>query len=275
MDSASNLIWHYTSTAAFVEIIKDDGCLYASHSAFVNDKTDSTLAAEYLCQYLKFQNIAIWKIDDLARLCDGAVNGILRPRYVTSFSLVEDDLSQWRAYSSDGGYAMGFDLEELKHNLNYNGTDDYDLKPCQYVSEEYFNSIKIENCKELESFKSNGIFDLQNDAQMKLAGQISRRLNEMAFEAMFYKNKSFEAEQEVRFGIIYNGLSPYHDMAIVNNTPRVAIKLKRPINQLIKKVIVAPHKNSDNNYILANLLKNKYSLKIDIVKSSIPYVCTR
>jgi hypothetical protein len=74
------------------------------------------------------------------RVCEETLTDF-RKNHVHAFCLSEhpDQLSQWRAYSRGGGYALGFDAERLAHLMRQHG---FTLARCIYHEAEQLASVR-------------------------------------------------------------------------------------------------------------------------------------
>lgn len=114
-------LYHYTTPHGFHGIL-DSGCLRSTHIAFMNDAKEYLYAVELLNDVAQqHQN------DDFG--ADGnsmvrAINYYSRrnlgdvadypPLFVSCFTEIADDLSQWRAYGGrESGFCLGLDAEHL------------------------------------------------------------------------------------------------------------------------------------------------------------------
>jgi Protein of unknown function (DUF2971) len=118
-----NILWHYTSHAAFQGIISSKK-IWATEYRFLNDRQEF-LHAKQLAQNLVDEEPEYigerFPARDYVRK---AVNIVFNTGYlheerlrvmVASFSEERDQLSQWRGYASDSrGVCIGFDLRHLR-----------------------------------------------------------------------------------------------------------------------------------------------------------------
>jgi hypothetical protein len=115
-------LWHYTNGQGLIGIL-ESGAIHATHVACLNDSTEIRYATKLLRDALI--ELKQKKADDLQ--ANQFLSSVLEltsenpavPNhapsrfFVACFSTIEDDLSQWRAYSESGGengYSIGFVL---------------------------------------------------------------------------------------------------------------------------------------------------------------------
>jgi hypothetical protein len=121
--SPDSILWHYTSGSALIAIV-DTGTIFATQLSGLNDTTElrygSKLFQEALASLrekynqdstsLGFLDTAIGYFKENI---DFPAQNVV-PHFVTCFSEVKDDLSQWRAYGGgENGYAIGFKAKDL------------------------------------------------------------------------------------------------------------------------------------------------------------------
>jgi len=154
---------------------------------YLNDSSEFTLALR-LVQELLSQVDEL--PDHLRHLVNDEFISVVRSVAVFVFSLTaqKDLLSQWRAYSSSGGYALGFSKEVLEAIVR---EDNAVLVPCVYDDAEQRTMLRpvvqtlIRAAKELPE-GANRIDLLRTVAE------------EFTSAAAVIKDKSFEAEEEWR-----------------------------------------------------------------------------
>jgi hypothetical protein len=100
--------------------------------------------------------------------------------FVCSFSIARkgDDLSQWRAYCPNGGYAIGFDREKLKAIATYSR---FELHECCYDKRSF-------------RYDTKELFDEDLGLPPGSAGAAVK----MAYMAARWKHRSFSDEKEWR-----------------------------------------------------------------------------
>jgi hypothetical protein len=114
-----NSLYHYTTGENLINIISS-GQLWSTHVACLNDATEIRYATDQLRERIETRLVAPGDPDmiPLVRSLDEILCGFeteIRPTFVTCFSELYDDLSQWRAYSGgEGGYAIEFDSSKLR-----------------------------------------------------------------------------------------------------------------------------------------------------------------
>jgi hypothetical protein len=270
------LIWHYTSVDVLVELLKENSSLLATHISFLNDSKEGRFSSEHLIEYL-YQQIA-WDtgIDKtrISQLDKNVRNGLYRPRFVVCFSKLSDDLSQWRAYAPTGGVAIGFDIDEIKENLICppKNTAKYDIRECIYLSDKDENLIMDKIKKSIDKFARRDVLKISDKSDIDSEDSLCHKINDQAFDALFVKHVSFGSEQEVRYGIMYDGFYHYQDIIVIKNRPRIPVALKTPARSLIKKIIISSHGNSEQKSLLVNILKNGSGLKFDIELGKISFI---
>ncbi|MCL5279309.1 MAG: DUF2971 domain-containing protein [Planctomycetes bacterium] len=130
----SEYLYHYTTPEGLIGIVKTHR-IRATNILYLNDTEEYRhgvkLGAAYVEELLgkaKDPDETAY-LTDLKRAVQEMKDSYEAPGYVSSFSEKEDDLSQWRAYCSAGGFAIGFRKDLLKE-LAYKQL--YAFERCSY-----------------------------------------------------------------------------------------------------------------------------------------------
>lgn len=111
VDNEEQLIWHYTSADVFMEFMKDNSCLYATHHNFLNDAEEINYGCK-LCMQILRQDA------NLSRYSDDVEKEIWASDvFLCCFSKQPDSLYQWRSYTPLGGFSIGFSMHEFEEIL--------------------------------------------------------------------------------------------------------------------------------------------------------------
>ncbi|MGA1999167.1 MAG: DUF2971 domain-containing protein [Terriglobales bacterium] len=117
------VVWHYTDGRGLLGILESNS-LYSTQVSCLNDSSEIRYASSSFRTSLETllpantgdaeaTSIIRTALDFFKEETDIPANAPL-PHFVTCFSGVEDDLSQWRAYSGgENGYAIGFKVADL------------------------------------------------------------------------------------------------------------------------------------------------------------------
>jgi len=117
------IVWHYTSGPGLISII-ESGTIFATQVSCLNDATEIRYAASKLREALSSLLPSMDEEDISTRFAkrfiellqddDATPNSVGLPYFVTCFSTLEDDLSQWRSYGGgENGYAIGIRVKDL------------------------------------------------------------------------------------------------------------------------------------------------------------------
>lgn len=112
------ILWHYTSTAAFLGMVSG-GAFWASDCDLMDDAQElhhgMNVARRYVDQAgAEWPNPTIGQVEWLQAARGIISNARVGPGlFVASFSARGDLLSQWRAYCPTGGYSIGFRRSDL------------------------------------------------------------------------------------------------------------------------------------------------------------------
>ncbi|MBN1362304.1 MAG: DUF2971 domain-containing protein [Sedimentisphaerales bacterium] len=195
---------HYTTVDALVRIVKEQE-LWATDIFYLNDREEFYRGLGFLRNVLqqKQEEIATtethgrytWLIEELKRIGPGRSIHI----HVCSFSERGDDLSQWRAYSPNGGgAAIAFRPASLRSWAEKKGLV---LYRCLYDHDEQSRRIRqiVDDVCEvpLEPVIRDQVAP---DDEERVRGeiQLNRLLLRLTCEPAAFKNKTFGAEGEWR-----------------------------------------------------------------------------
>ena len=109
-------IFHYTSAAGFHNILSEK-TLLLTHSAYLNDQGETSypvlqaleIVRDMRAKDLDKAHAMFWQFAEV--LCHS--HSFAGNWYVGSFSINGNQLSQWRAYTPNGGYSIGFRAASL------------------------------------------------------------------------------------------------------------------------------------------------------------------
>jgi hypothetical protein len=191
---SDDILYHYTTQKGFLGILKNRE-IWASGIQHLNDASEFTYAVDIALRAL--ENM---KMDDPIRTQLYAIVSTLQfswDVFVTSLSAEGDQLGQWRAYCSGGGFSIGFDVAALRKLA---GPQGFELQQCTYRSAEHDADIErvVEEAVRVPPSQQATFSLLQNF--LSLAPKL--------------KHPSFEAEREWRlFNVLpapLNGSTDIH-----------------------------------------------------------------
>lgn len=217
------ILYHYCSTESFKKIINNHTLRFADITK-TNDSEELLFITEFYKQSLGYASESKWNSERYL------FTESLKERsfYAFCVSDKEDDLSQWRGYAPNGGFAIGFDEDELKEFVEERviiKNDETKMRKAMIGKgysekdvDEMFNNSKTNEehghfCEVIYlSLPNEGIDDPVSLALQKKMRQISSRFQELLsegrpashpagdlFEECYkYKNKGFEVESESR-----------------------------------------------------------------------------
>jgi hypothetical protein len=191
------IVYHYTTVRGFFGIITENA-VWASHIRYMNDASEVThgknMALSIISKmalkkkYGEFASILLMVADILS-------HETMPDYFVASFSLKNDDLTQWRSYGGSQGICIGFDLNTINSQLHFWSPD---MQVALYSEKQKISLmilyIKIyfrEFCKDKEFY--NEVFP--SGWYRSYAESLA---NKLKFQFIRYKHKCFESEHEVR-----------------------------------------------------------------------------
>jgi hypothetical protein len=212
----SGLLFHYTTADGLKGIVEKNE-LWASSAYFLNDSAEVKYGCGVLSKVLEDwigssdggeDSLSLGLARDLKNgFEDHLNNNIVSPVYLACFCEDGNLLSQWRAYGSTGGYALGFNF------LPYAGG--FSPEPNTYTAKllkvEYDRSEQIKRCKAIldavlpivgEPDVSRAIPELASYGVVNyqvIRGVVGEMLME---EALAFKDAAFSVEKEWRLVVI-------------------------------------------------------------------------
>ncbi|MDO3334051.1 DUF2971 domain-containing protein [Mycobacteroides abscessus] len=282
-------LYHYTDAGGLKGIL-DSEQLWGTHAAYLNDSQEfaygveaiSNMIADY-AEWVK-EPEAGWKDPEAGSTIIGGVRNqvLIRAKevledefapFVTCFSVYADELSQWRGYAN-GGYAICFDKEVLRQNVEQVRASSGDLplpdeviKP-QLRAVEYIPKKQYESVTNLVDAHITGLAALlkheDKSARFKEAEQ--RLISLIVPMAASMKHHSFVSEAEER--LICHTSETFYTPSRIGLIPRVRFSFPPTA---VRKVIVGPSPLDDvKQRSLTRYLKHKYP-HVEVVPSAVPY----
>ncbi|HUX90959.1 MAG TPA: DUF2971 domain-containing protein [Gallionellaceae bacterium] len=315
-------LYHYT-TAAGLSGILESKSLRATHSSFMNDEEeihvfyDRVLPEILRPNFRKyFEEIKdkpdfrtlqgntpfnLYLDEQFTKLIQTlkVVSLGFHDQYITSFTTTTDPyvhdnglLSQWRAYGTDGGYAIVLDTDQLDKILSEETTPYYE-EIFSWADVQYH---PIENGHTNDPDTNEWIVKLQVAAdkyfRSGFAEDASEFSNPLAILSSFFKHRGFSEEQEVRLVLSLLGpkLESHLELQSVQQHPikttvregatvpfvELCIRNENGVRQHlpIARIIVGPHRDKNDRKRAVQLLLKQHGLSdlIDKVSvSDIPY----
>lgn len=259
---------HYTSVAGLLGILQSDS-LRATHSAFLNDSTETSLffekrlanileagvravlfadpALQVLPQFASTPQEADAVVTRYAREVADAIRTttrIFNEPYLTCFSAPANErvrgdglLSQWRGYGQDGGYALVFDTKKLEELLQLEGAS-YWYQHAQWGDVHYHQDDDDLAAAEPEIHEAE-------DALRAAIGRFIKHPDSSELESTFeplatlsclYKHWGFHEEREVRIVAI-----PPNEELVREGRAAGELRPDRPRNLFIRGGTPVPY----------------------------------
>jgi len=235
----TKLLWHYTNADGFKGIIEKKQ-LWATKIQYLDDKSELQHAFDVAREVLltgiyNESNVKGAFARDIFDFIDHVAGVNV---FVFSFCYAKDLLSQWRGFSTGGGYAIGFNPAGM---VNLAPKEGFELLPCIYNGEaqrELVEQWLTECLKRLdEKLKTTGTAETKRKFTKKeawFAGEL------LAGIAPRFKNIKFEEEEEIRliseFGSIQdkkinfrkkgNLLVPYYEFKLISESEGIRAEIE-------------------------------------------------
>lgn len=312
-DPPQGLLYHYTTQAGLLGILKSKS-IWATHIRYLNDTSEGQIFAELLQNELK-QRTAAQPNDAFAGLAalshmmgralsqhtdrDIFMHGSMafswiidQDAFVTSFSGEPDLLSQWRAYSGDTGYSIGFTgsyLESagVRFLANRKGSfcdDRKPLVPCRYCNEQEKESLKREIKENIDSYsheaeQTASQATLTTKADFMALGRIAKKhffplgkqravIKDWAFREeaewrlVFQLERMGTTHSEPEFRPGRSMLIPYFDVKLASEN--------QPLE--IPQILIGPCPHPvESKKSVERLLRKKGVRNFEVKNSEIPY----
>ena len=217
------IYYHYTSIESFRAIV-NSGKIWFGSLAFMNDRREGYAVRQFL------EN-ALGEIDSseemkaYKELMEEAAKIYQRYQYAFCASTLEDDLSQWRAYTELGhGLCIGFQAPFI-------GSEDVDSFSCIYSNEE----------------KDAGIDEVFSEPEAVGEAEF-RKLTELMAK---FKAESFTSEKETRWVTRVSGLADLKAKRIRYRAHRLGlapyVEISVDLSQVVS-VTLGPEVPGENKY---------------------------
>ena len=197
----NEIVYHYCSIDSFKSIIEHN-CIRLCDVQKSNDSDERTFFENIMkstIEYFINHPIALTSMSlkpnmyyvplalrTVAEILSGS-SSIRAPIYACSFSMIDDQLSQWRGYADDGyGLSIGFSQHLCReHFRNHFGAVHYNYEQAVKASKLIIRNslVACSQHEQEETFKANFILDI---------------LRKMEAIGIFYKSNAFSEEKERR-----------------------------------------------------------------------------
>ncbi|WP_400260427.1 DUF2971 domain-containing protein [Candidatus Methanomassiliicoccus intestinalis] len=275
-------IWHYTSADGFKSIV-EEGEVYFTHNAFLNDSTERTHVFDIADRVLSSYNNEPKNefIESLSALFnkkkeDPESVDFTDPDevqvFVFSCSLDKDSLPLWNHYSKNpakAGFSIGLNLNEIiklqfkERILQGIGSN---LYPVIYDDQEKEKLVK-EIC--------DAAYELWNDCNTNQEEIVKEAYAMIRIAGAFLKHKAFESEHEARY-ILYvqnkhldclGNLLKFRNMHGIF-TPYIAVPFIN--NKTLNEVVISPTLRSKQAKSYADLFLRMRGYEIVSETSRVP-----
>jgi hypothetical protein len=266
--SRSQVIYHYTTAAGLIGILKSNS-IRGSNAAFLND-TSEILYGGAVCKAV-IESMAT-DVDADRELLD-RLGGIFDLEstpsevFITSFTMLDDVLGQWRGYGSEAGrYSLGFRVSQFSERdvLRIPQPVDYDPES---------QKKRVRHAIELTRDHLRQNHDDRATLWREMAG-LGRYLRRLA---CIFKHPGFRDEQEWRSVSSFNEMDSVQHVAFeaIDGVPRPYMNMlqgSRESNQLpIVEVRVGAAKRLDSAVFATSLLLRSLGYSnVVVTKTQIP-----
>jgi Protein of unknown function (DUF2971) len=266
-DFMPTYVYHYTTAAGFAGIVQG-AHLRATNFSFLNDPSEVTYGMQLAQALLTERKVTL---SDAERLFVDLIKESLNVEtvaevYVSCFTRLPDDLSQWRAYGSFSieRYAIGFDTQALQQVAAH---EDMSFAEILYTREEQVARI---------SFFLDRVFAFIEDEAVAcaqwplLAGAVAQSIARVLPEM---KDSAYKTEREWRI-IQWHGATSAQTLSIdtARGVLRPYLKVKLPVPLPIGELrFLAPTRKSAASKAAHMLLRKGNVADVEPRHSEVPF----
>jgi hypothetical protein len=284
-------LFHYTRLDSLLKIA-DSASFWATDIQYLNDSREYHDAVDIFKEVVRDVKIAIKKNDayggetkfttlrdtiirSLESTLDSAKDWIGWDTFTISFSVLKDDLSQWRAYARPAGLSIGFDYSDLEKMAKI---QNFFICPCIYDYNKKYAQLASLLDSALKTIKSLIDSDPTYNHTPTMYDMLMRNFHKAAAS---FKDVAFSSEKEWRI-VSESGVGRMPEDFTFHSSGSTLIphlKFRLSIQQndeevaaLPAEIIVGPCPFPDLN---VNTIKALFRLRglnnLDIKKSPIPF----
>jgi len=186
-----SLIYHYTSAEGLYGILKEQH-IRMTNTSFLNDVSELRHGYELYFNAEFFEG----KNSTMKSLLEFEIRKKLmfNPSFICSFTQKKDDLRQWMSYCPDGGYAIGFELSDLKKSNPL-----ITFEPVEYIDDKkgMLSDRKIDEVKGIKELAAKSINPAPGTF-IPNSTLLDKKMRALATDALKFKKIAFKEEEEVR-----------------------------------------------------------------------------
>lgn len=277
MSRPPKLLYHYTSIDAFKGII-DNKHLRMTKYDQLNDTSEVVLAKNLLIRKIKeynnpseYQGFKEYLLDGLKDFKDLNI-------YITSFSEKGNDLEQWRAYTPNGGIAIGFDFNDLKNGffIDEHFCDRWpaSLFRCLYIGKSTTEYIRKLIAEWFQPHCYAGMFVASQNNKTEWSKFIYALLNSTLSRSIYnlictIKHDAYSNEIEWRWVNVKSKTANLKKELDGKN--RKYVKGRIHPEDCIQQVWISPHGDKETIKRVLEFYKERNNLSFKIHESKIPY----
>jgi hypothetical protein len=266
---------HYTRGSGLLGVLNSDR-LWATHTAFLNDASEYRygfdVAREIVERITELNSNWAPKHPELAELIAGESTthlegGKLPSVFVSCFSTVGDDLSQWRGYTDPGdGYTLEFDQDRLAESADAQG---WRLVPVLYgtSADTAVANLAVEAFAKLD----NGEYGADPSPAQSAYREFLRALH---YLAPTLKDAAFSAENEWR---LISPMLDHFDSSIKWRpgksylVPYVEFALGAPASRTIVGFGLGPSPHPELAVSAMLMLANQHGYRVGVAMPGTPF----
>ena len=285
-----DVMYHYTSFRTFPVFFEKNADLFCTHFAALNDGHEVREGWGAAIRFLESEYE--WPKEKCDLLWSYYTREVLAGKFgtvwVMSFSRSRDSLNQWIAYTDrdEGGYALGFDVQNLEKMLNrvrsnakkVHVTEDRKAYPCRmYILPCLYTDSDRSTIDDLFRTcfgQAEDVFEKVKISKDPAKADLAAVIAELQVVAAIIKHESFRYEEEVRL-VVHQTAQDFSQCEFIAGKPRWKTQIGAYMNSslcsLFKEVVISPHGDNQVLQTSANVMRAKHSLECAITESTSPY----
>ena len=272
----NNLLWHFTTTENLPKVLLEAPFLTAGHTAFLSDPEDSVLSRRTMA-------LSVELLKALARVRNGAVvipekvaektvtllkGGLVAPTFVLCLTDSVEDFRMWKAYTSNGGVAIGFDRAKLVAFLKGIGAS---VSKCFYKGYADMERMVDGFENDIRTIQKMADEGPSNNEDMEdfdiLFENIAKTVKMLSEKLVFLKRERFRFEAETRIAFtLLNETSKVHQ-CFFGTRPRLGFDWSIPIKSFVQEIWISPLGDEEVTMSVAHLVAREIGLATSEVKT--------
>lgn len=264
-------LWHFTSQEGLSKILREDDGLLAGHALFMKDTEDCSLLRRLNKVEVGLGSLIVQKhfgntdIEDARTVMKKtADSGTYRSVFIACFTTTTKEPKMWAEYTKDGGFAIGFDKEQLISELEACQKTHRNIlwNKCDYLS----LSNSVYEMEQLE--KAFSMIEKGTTANLSIEdiAKPFMRCREITEDLVFRKSAELSWENEMRLAYVFEqGEIPASRLRFIDGKPFVTLELSAPISTYVRCIRISPFGDVEKSRAIAQLVGASIGLSLNSI----------